>query len=177
MRPPRSLQARAPQQPPPRGRLRRRTPGHSRQAGDADGMSASRITLRVGEKDQAVDVVDTPDGTVVRIEGEAFHVRAEGRRIRVEGAPGGIAWVVSAGDIRWVYYDGCVHELEQQHAGRRRGSRHQGSLSAPMPATVRQIRVGPGDAVRRGDTLIVLEAMKMELPVRANADGLVAAVR
>jgi len=140
-------------------------------------MSASRITLRVGEKDQAVDVLDTPDGTVVRIEGETFHVRAEGRRIRVEGAPGGIAWVVSAGDIRWVYYDGCVYELEQQHAGRRRGSRHQGSLSAPMPATDRQIRVGPGDAVRRGDTLIVLEAMKMELPVRANADGLVAAVR
>ena len=50
-------------------------------------------------------------------------------------------------------------------------------LSAPMPATVRQIRVGVGDAVRRGDTLIVLEAMKMELPVRANADGIVAAVR
>ena len=140
-------------------------------------MSASRITLRVGEKDQAVDVLDTPDGTVVRIEGETFLVRAEGRRIRVEGAPGGIAWVVSAGDVRWVYYDGCVYELEEQHAGRRRGSRHQGSLSAPMPATVRQIRVGPGDAVRRGDTLIVLEAMKMELPVRSPRDATVVAVK
>ena len=139
-------------------------------------MPAGRITLRVGERDQAVDVVDTPGGTVVRIEGQSFHVTAEGHRIRVDGAPGGIAWVVSAGDIRWVYYDGCVYELEQQRDGRRRTSRHQGSLSAPMPATVRQIRVGVGDAVRRGDTLIVLEAMKMELPVRANADGIVSAI-
>ena len=45
-----------------------------------------------------------------------------------------------------------------------------------MPSTVRQIRVAVGDAVVRGDTLIVLEAMKMELPVRANADGTVSAV-
>jgi biotin carboxyl carrier protein len=45
-----------------------------------------------------------------------------------------------------------------------------------MPATVRQIRVTPGDQVARGDTLIVLEAMKMELPVRANEHGTVAAV-
>ena len=34
----------------------------------------------------------------------------------------------------------------------------------------------PGDTVRRGDTLIILEAMKMELPVRALADGTVKAV-
>jgi biotin carboxyl carrier protein len=139
-------------------------------------MPAGRITLRVGERDQAVDVVETPEGTVVRIEGEAFNVTAEDHRIRVEGAPGGMAWVVSAGDLRWVYYDGCVYELEQQRDGRRRTSRHQGSLSAPMPATVRQIRVGVGDAVRRGDTLIVLEAMKMELPIKSPRSGIVKAV-
>jgi biotin carboxyl carrier protein len=45
-----------------------------------------------------------------------------------------------------------------------------------MPATVRRIEVKPGQAVRRGDVLIVLEAMKMELPVRAPADGTIARV-
>ena len=40
-----------------------------------------------------------------------------------------------------------------------------------MPATVRRIEVKPGQAVRRGDVLIVLEAMKMELPVRATVTG------
>jgi 3-methylcrotonyl-CoA carboxylase alpha subunit len=48
---------------------------------------------------------------------------------------------------------------------------------APMPATVIKIDVKPGDAVKKGDVLVVLEAMKMELPLRAPADGTVAAVR
>jgi len=139
-------------------------------------MPAGRITLRAGERDQAVDVVDTSDGPVVRIDDESFRATAEGHRIRVEGAPGGIAWAVSAGDIRWVYYDGRVYELEVQEPGRRRASPTQASLTAPMPATVRQVRVAAGDRVSRGDTLLILEAMKMELPVRAEADGTVVAV-
>jgi biotin carboxyl carrier protein len=46
-----------------------------------------------------------------------------------------------------------------------------------MPATVLRILARPGAAVRKGDTLIVLEAMKMELPLRAPQDGTVHAVR
>ena len=45
-----------------------------------------------------------------------------------------------------------------------------------MPARVISILVQPGAAVKKGDTLIMLEAMKMELPVRAPADGKVAVV-
>jgi 3-methylcrotonyl-CoA carboxylase alpha subunit len=45
-----------------------------------------------------------------------------------------------------------------------------------MPATVARIQAQVGQRVRRGDTLLVLEAMKMELPVRATADGTVTAI-
>ena len=45
-----------------------------------------------------------------------------------------------------------------------------------MPATVVAIKVAPGDSVKQGDILIVLEAMKMELPVRAPGDGRVKAI-
>jgi len=45
-----------------------------------------------------------------------------------------------------------------------------------MPATVVHVKVAAGDVVKRGDILIVLEAMKMELPVRAPGDGRVTAV-
>ena len=45
-----------------------------------------------------------------------------------------------------------------------------------MPATVVQILIGPSSRVRKGDTLILLEAMKMELPVRAESDGVVDAI-
>ena len=59
---------------------------------------------------------------------------------------------------------------------RRAGSDGHQVLTAPMPATVLKIGVGAGDAVRKGDVIVLLEAMKMELPVRAMADGVVAAV-
>jgi biotin carboxyl carrier protein len=51
-----------------------------------------------------------------------------------------------------------------------------GSLEAPMPGTVLRVEVAPGDAVAAGRTLVVLEAMKMELAVAAPAAGTVEAV-
>jgi biotin carboxyl carrier protein len=51
------------------------------------------------------------------------------------------------------------------------------SLSAPMPATVIRILVTAGSHVKRGETVVLLEAMKMELPIRSLSDGIVAAVR
>jgi biotin carboxyl carrier protein len=51
------------------------------------------------------------------------------------------------------------------------------TLAAPMPATVLRILAKPGTAVRKGETLILLEAMKMELPLRAPQDGTVTALR
>jgi 3-methylcrotonyl-CoA carboxylase alpha subunit len=47
---------------------------------------------------------------------------------------------------------------------------------APMPATVVAINTAVGQAVHEGDTVIVLEAMKMELPIRAPRTGVVKAV-
>jgi acetyl-CoA carboxylase biotin carboxylase subunit len=49
-------------------------------------------------------------------------------------------------------------------------------LTAPMPGTVSRILVAVGDRVSKGDTLAIMEAMKMELPVRALDDGMVAAI-
>jgi acetyl/propionyl-CoA carboxylase alpha subunit len=59
---------------------------------------------------------------------------------------------------------------------RRSAASTGGALTAPMPATVIKVQVKPGDAVKKGDIVVVLEAMKMELPVRALGDGVVAAV-
>jgi biotin carboxyl carrier protein len=46
-----------------------------------------------------------------------------------------------------------------------------------MPGTIRKVLVEPGQRVAAGDPLLVLEAMKMELPLRALDDGIVAEVR
>ena len=44
---------------------------------------------------------------------------------------------------------------------------------APMPGTVEQILVRPGDIVERGQTLIIMESMKMELEIAAPRAGVV----
>jgi 3-methylcrotonyl-CoA carboxylase alpha subunit len=45
------------------------------------------------------------------------------------------------------------------------------ALSAPMPATVLAIKVAPGQHVDAGDLLVLLEAMKMEVPIKAPRAG------
>ena len=46
-----------------------------------------------------------------------------------------------------------------------------GSLVAPMPGKVIDLKVKVGTKVKKGDTLVILEAMKMEHQVKASADG------
>ncbi|MBQ7505483.1 MAG: biotin/lipoyl-binding protein [Ruminococcus sp.] len=57
-------------------------------------------------------------------------------------------------------------------------SGNEGSVkvTAPMPGTVVRIEVNTGDAVKAGQDLIFIEAMKMETPVKAAQDGTVASI-
>ena len=102
--------------------------------------------------------------------GEGWHIVDDGHeRWRVA--------VASDGNATWVFVNGQVARIDREEApamrGRARGRGDAGVMS-PMPATVVAINTAPGQAVSEGDTVIVLEAMKMELPVRATADGTVA---
>ncbi len=47
------------------------------------------------------------------------------------------------------------------------------TISSPMPGTVLDVKVAPGQAVKSGDVLVILEAMKMENEIMAPADGTV----
>ncbi len=49
-------------------------------------------------------------------------------------------------------------------------------ISAPMPGTILKVNVAPGQAVKKGVVLAVLEAMKMENEIMAPQDGTVASV-
>lgn len=92
---------------------------------------------------------------------------------------GGQSWTVAVAgpaDNLWVWADGQVARLDPPAKGRARTRLARHELSAPMPATVVRVLVEPGVAVRRGDTLLMLEAMKMELPIRAPRDGVIRAV-
>ena len=44
-------------------------------------------------------------------------------------------------------------------------------ISSPMPGTILDVRVTPGQAVKAGDILVILEAMKMENEIMSPVDG------
>lgn len=137
--------------------------------------SGQDYKVRVTDDRVTVDDADMRtaflDDAVVRVD------PVEPRDERSVERRGATAHAVRDGDTLWVFLDGRVFTFEADAGGRRRRARAiAGSLTAPMPATVRRIETKPGQPVRRGDILIVLEAMKMELPVRAPADGTVARV-
>jgi 3-methylcrotonyl-CoA carboxylase alpha subunit len=88
-----------------------------------------------------------------------------------------IAFGIRLGNETWVFLDGRVYVIEATGASSGRARHHdESALSAPMPATVVAIHVTPGQAVRAGEMLVVLEAMKMELAVTAPHDGTVTAI-
>ena len=88
-----------------------------------------------------------------------------------------LAYGVRLGESVWVFVDGAVTVVEGE---RSRGSvaahDDETGLTAPMPARVLKITAEVGQHVAKGDVLVTLEAMKMELPVRAPRDGTVKVV-
>ena len=77
----------------------------------------------------------------------------------------------------WLFFDGrSAYVAREPGETRRARGRGESGVMAPMPATVVSINAEPGKQVAEGETVIVLEAMKMELPIKAPRAGRVKAV-
>ena len=107
---------------------------------------------------------------VRRLGDDTYRVSIAGRRFK-----GGVA---RGTDADWGWVDGRTYRWP-------RGTPDEDTppdtddtpIAATTPATVTAVEVTIGQTVARGDTLVVLEAMKMEIPIRAPRDGRVTAVR
>jgi biotin carboxyl carrier protein len=116
-------------------------------------------------------------GYTAVIDGRKYVVRAQ---MLPEGG-----WLVEMGDQRWVccaaaqgkarfvHLNGQSYTLSVPDARsqRRSSAASGGDLTAQMPGQVVNVLVAEGDAVTRGQTLLTLEAMKMEIRVAAPGDG------
>ena len=83
------------------------------------------------------------------------------------------AWTGNALEL-WV--DGNVfifERVELRRQANREPSVSGSDILALMPGTVEQILVQPGDSVERGQAVIIMESMKMELTIVAHRDGVV----
>ena len=56
------------------------------------------------------------------------------------------------------------------------GATGANKVVAPMPGTILDVKVAPGQSVKKGDVICVLEAMKMENDIPAPADGVIASI-
>ena len=101
------------------------------------------------------------------------------RRAAAALAPAGSPWFADPPGPAPVAAEGLVLHAGWQYAvgadeaAAGGGMLPAGALEAPMPGTVLRVDVAPGQAVAAGQTLVVLEAMKMELSVAAPVEGTV----
>jgi biotin carboxyl carrier protein len=57
------------------------------------------------------------------------------------------------------------------------GSGSLKEIKAPMPGLILDLKVAPGDVVKKGDVVLILEAMKMENSIKSPGDGVVKEVK
>lgn len=116
--------------------------------------------IAIGDKTVSVQILHSENGRL--------DLLLDGQRVT--------AYVSSDGAKRWVTVGGQTFALTKSTAGTRRaqhGHHAQDELTAPMPGQVRAVNVAEGESVTKGQTLLVLEAMKMEIRVSAPRDGVV----
>ncbi|HSQ00270.1 MAG TPA: biotin/lipoyl-containing protein, partial [Candidatus Dormibacteraeota bacterium] len=120
------------------------------------------FTVACGERGGRVLCMQrSADAIVLEIDGvrRRFAVAVDGDTVHLHGSLGGATLV------------------EQPRFASRAGDELMSGCLAPMPGIVRQVLVKAGDRVEKGTVMVVLEAMKMEHPLTANAPATVTAVR
>ncbi len=77
------------------------------------------------------------------------------------------------GDVRQMWVNGRTFQADRIRERGSSDSSTDASLAATIPAVVSQILVNEGDSVSEGETLILLESMKMVIPIHAPYNGTV----
>lgn len=116
------------------------------------------------DRSVAVEILQAKDGKL--------DLLIDGKRVT--------AYVSSENAKRWVTVNGQTFMLTRSSGTRKSGHGHHhaaGELTAPMPGQVRAVNISEGDVVTKGQTLLLLEAMKMEIKVQAPRDGVVISIQ
>ena len=139
--------------------------------------------MKISFGSKTFEINPSENGYFVSIEGDILPVQVirvdlqnnkmdlliDGKRV--------VAYVSSDGAKRWVTINGQTMMLTKT-SGAKQGVRHDhaGGLIAPMPGQVRSVNVKEGDEVKKGQMLLTMEAMKMEIKIQALKDGKVKSV-
>lgn len=124
--------------------------------------SGNKLSCRLGDERHEMIVTSVRDGILCIID--------NGIRQRCQYHRNGDSLYLQAFGESW-----AVTDLTHQPAAGANGA-GSGRIQASMDGAIIDVLVEPGQTVSQGDTLVILEAMKMEHPVKADCDGVVAQV-
>ncbi|HJM18963.1 MAG TPA: biotin/lipoyl-containing protein [Candidatus Thalassarchaeaceae archaeon] len=127
-----------------------------------DGYAA----LRVMVDDEAIDVGDWHLSTTkVR---EEITLERDGNRENIV--------LTKVGDVWWVHHNGHTSRISVVELGAQSTFDQMGGLTSPMPGKILTVMASIGESVNEGQTLLILEAMKMENRICSPVDGVVTAI-
>lgn len=132
-----------------------------------------------GESVEAA-LLRTPGGYALELDGKAAPIALNDGRLTV-GDRELEVHVARSGDTVFVQIDGRAFAVRIVHplatAAAAASSADADVAHAPMPGVVVQVEAAPGQAVKKGQTLMVIESMKLQTTIAAWRDGTVAEVR
>lgn len=115
------------------------------------------------------------DGQLI-VDGQAYE--CDGQQIWLDGRRVPF-WTHQSGETLSVWLDGEVYRLthkDPRHREEQAEPASSGLVCAQMPGKILSLAVGVGESVRKGQNLLIMESMKMELALDAPIDGVVEAV-
>ncbi len=139
------------------------------------------MRLRCGEDTFDARITRARDSLEVALGGRTFRLAlepvADGVFLVRHDASARLLHLAREGSTVYLSWEGVAYTVFEEREGARPARRPDATaLEAPMPGRVVAVRIAPGQEVKKGEELLVVEAMKMENALRAPRDGVVRAV-
>jgi biotin carboxyl carrier protein len=148
----------------------------------AEGFVAMKYSVWINDQKHTVEIVQSNgqriiswNGVPVQVDGEITRessrvILIDGRSYEVNLEDDGHTTVVQVGQSRFGVRVDRHSAGQEGEKGSESGSQQE-IVTSPMPGMVVTVKVEPGQAVKRGDPLLILEAMKMENQLRSPVDA------
>jgi acetyl/propionyl-CoA carboxylase alpha subunit len=138
--------------------------------------------FKLGDTEHNLELSRSADGYRLHTSGKTIPIDlktgADGRAWLTLGGEHHEVVIATRGDDVFIHFAGEAYQLRYEHPLKRLADAGHGSaedsVRAPMPGSIVAVQVKAGDTVTKGQTLLVMESMKMETTIIAPRDGVIA---
>lgn len=106
------------------------------------------------------------DGVEFELNGKSYNFTTQ----NLEGITGALSQDRKQGHL---FIEGRDYFISSANNKRSSSHHDEGSMMSPMPGKIFKVLKAVGDSVHKGETILIMEAMKMEHPVKATSDGII----